>query len=480
MASHRVPLWLASLALLGFSGCGYVHFGRLDRDTPASPVGDAQLLNDNANLRLEKKLLQQELALTRAQGDALRTAIENRAADGDTSRRLAEKLTQTTRELAALRADYLKLQTERASLAPVRPEDNAEIKAKLGATEDKLAGYLRSVTQLNEEIAGLKADLTRTRAENSTLTEKVKAATAQNAEAQAALAALNSDLLTQKESLTRAAQDAATLRTQLASANVKLSELAQQRSAPAADARALAAPGAAAPVDGDLRAQLDTLRKKVWALESERSELQQKVAALEAGGQNPGLAELKAREETNAKLSAALQSAKMLRDENEHLKTSVAQATQAKAEAEANLAKARAMLPLATQAGTLRDQLNQAQAQAAQLIEENSRLKARLATTGGAASPAPGLNPNPPPPTPAAQPPSAGGVTATLIASVPGTNRNAVGPLRFHTVASGDTLSKISNAYYGTPARWAEILVANRDILGEDNNLVVGRTLRIP
>ncbi len=32
----------------------------------------------------------------------------------------------------------------------------------------------------------------------------------------------------------------------------------------------------------------------------------------------------------------------------------------------------------------------------------------------------------------------------------------------------------------GTPTRWNDILVANRDILGEDNNLVIGRTLRIP
>jgi chromosome segregation ATPase len=166
----------------------------------------------------------------------------------------------------------------------------------------------------------------------------------------------------------------------LDSANVKLSELAQQRTPPAADARALAAPATAGSSAGDLRSQLDTLRKKVWALESERNELQQKLAAFELSGQNPGLAERKAREESGAKLAAALQSAKMLRDENDQLKATVAQANQAKAEAEASLAKARALLPLATQAGNLREQLNQAQAQAAQLIEENSRLKTRLAT----------------------------------------------------------------------------------------------------
>ena len=59
--------------------------------------------------------------------------------------------------------------------------------------------------------------------------------------------------------------------------------------------------------------------------------------------------------------------------------------------------------------------------------------------------------------------------------------RNAAdGKSRFHVVAGGDTLAKISTQYYGTPGRWADILAANRDVLGESNNLVVGRTLRIP
>ena len=494
MPPRRASACCAALALLAFSGCGYVHFGRAPDRAPAAPVGDEQLLKDNSNLRLEKKILQQELALTRAQGDALRMAIENRTADGDTSKRLTQKLTQTTRELATLRADYLKLQSERTTAAQIKPEDSAEIRAKLGATEEKLANYLRNVTQLNEEISRLKADLDQTRAENSTLTEQVKVVTAKNAEAQAALAALNSDLLTQKESRTRAEQDATTLRTQLDSANVKLSELAQQRTAPAGDARALTAPETAAD-PGDLRGQLDTLRKKVWSLESERNELQQRLTAIEAAGKAPGLAELKAREETNAKLTAALQSAKMLRDENDQLKANVAQAAKAKAEVDADLVKAKAVLPLAMQAETLREQLNQAQTQAGKLIEENSRLKARLAVAAGAAGNVfPGSTPNPAgSPAPSAtlgnQSLPAGGVTATLVTNVsgqsgsksaPNTARPASGALRFHNVTPGDTLSKISTIYYGTPARWAEILVANRDILGEDNNLVVGRTLRIP
>ena len=51
---------------------------------------------------------------------------------------------------------------------------------------------------------------------------------------------------------------------------------------------------------------------------------------------------------------------------------------------------------------------------------------------------------------------------------------------RTHTITYGDTLTKISQKYYGTPKRWNEILAANRDVLRDDKNLVVGRKLVIP
>lgn len=497
MRLRRIGLVLAALSLFALSGCGYVHFGRLPKAQPAAPLGDEQLLTENANLRTEKKMLQQELALTRAQGDALRMAIENRTADGDTSKRLTEKLNQTTRELATLRADYAKLQTERTA-APASPAEIADLKSKLGTTEDKLASSLKNYTQLQAEISNLRTDLDKTRTENTALSEQVKVVTAKNEEAQAALAQLNTDLLTQKNSRAAAEQDAATLRTQLDTANTKLTALAQQRTAPAAEARALAAPETAATptVDSaDLRAQLDTLRKKVWSLEGERNDLQQKLTAIETAGKAPGLAEIKARDENEAKLTAALESAKMLRDENDQLKANTAELAKSKADLEAELAKARTAFPLAAQAQTLRDQLTQVQAQANALMNENAGLKARIAVVAGAS----GVN-GPAPITPPAPTPTPGsGVTATLVTNVsgsPAAGSSAAGtsaaaaasvktrapgsPLRFHTVTSGDTLSKISNIYYGTPARWAEILVANRDVLGEDNNLVIGRTLRIP
>ncbi len=505
MCPRRLGPVFAVLSALALSGCGYVHFGRMAETavTPATPLGDEQLTKENANLRTEKKILQQELALTRAQGDALRMAIENRAADGDTSKRLADKLTQTTRELATLRADYSKLQLDRAA-APTNPAEIADLKSKLGTTEDKLAASLKNYTQLRDEIGRLRTDLDKTRVENTALTAEVKVVTAKNEEAQAALAQLNADLLTQKNSRATAEQDATTLRTQLDTANTKLTALAQQRTAPAAEARALTTPETAA--DGktadspELRTQLDTLRKKVWSLESERNDLQQKLTTIETAGKAPGLAEIKARAENETKLTAALASAKMLRDENDHLKASTADLAKNKSDLEAELAKARAAFPLAAQAQTLREQLAQVQGQAASLIDENSKLKARIAMMGGAGSVGnpTQFTPVNASPAPASMPSAGGSVTATFVTNVPSSgpsagaanaafasaagakNRAPGSALRFHTVTSGDTLSKISNTYYGTPTRWAEILVANRDILGEDNNLVIGRTLRVP
>ena len=51
---------------------------------------------------------------------------------------------------------------------------------------------------------------------------------------------------------------------------------------------------------------------------------------------------------------------------------------------------------------------------------------------------------------------------------------------RTHTIATGDTLSKISQRYYGTPNRWQEIYNANRAQLGANGTLRVGGVLTIP
>jgi nucleoid-associated protein YgaU len=51
---------------------------------------------------------------------------------------------------------------------------------------------------------------------------------------------------------------------------------------------------------------------------------------------------------------------------------------------------------------------------------------------------------------------------------------------RTHVVANGDSLSRISQRYYGASNRWQEIYNANRDKIGNDGVLRVGTELRIP
>ena len=53
-------------------------------------------------------------------------------------------------------------------------------------------------------------------------------------------------------------------------------------------------------------------------------------------------------------------------------------------------------------------------------------------------------------------------------------------PAVTYTVASGDTLSKISKEYYGTPDEYMRIFYANRDKLRDPDRINVGQELVIP
>lgn len=51
---------------------------------------------------------------------------------------------------------------------------------------------------------------------------------------------------------------------------------------------------------------------------------------------------------------------------------------------------------------------------------------------------------------------------------------------RRHVVAPGETLYRIAQRYYGSGAKWPEILEANRDVLKNENSVRAGMELRIP
>lgn len=286
--SRFVPRFHSLLVLssfLFFSGCAYVHFGRIDK-----AYLDAKLAEENSDLRVDKKLLQQELVIAQKENNTLRVALE-RQPTASGAQDLVAKLNETTRELATLRADYARLQSERQKLegAATSPdtgsanmaalEQIADLKGKLTDNEDRLASTLRLYTQLQEENAKLRTEVDQAHAENATLSKQVAQANAQYGEARDALAQLNTEFLAQKEARSRAEQDAQALRAQLRS----LLERSRVDAAPAstavpslASAREGTASGAAeltstAHVDADqgnspVTAALTTNREKLRAV----------------------------------------------------------------------------------------------------------------------------------------------------------------------------------------------------------------------
>lgn len=503
----------ALLFLVAFSGCSLVHFGRL-------PPNPGQLADQNAKLQAENSHLQEELALAQEQGTTLRALLEKSPDAPAASRQLVAELNETTRQLAALRNDYARLQAERASLAThaahgadvsaqaasttENSDQLADLKTRLGDTENKLAAALRTYTQLEQENTQLHTEVDKVHEENSALATQVKDATTRNQEAQAALAQLNSELLAQKEAQARTRQEAENLRTQLGAANERIATLSAARSSAAGSAQTIS-PGLAVAADtgatepaarfetsaararaartaadtgsdtADLVSQLSQLRAKVGSLENERASLQHLLAATTSGTAAPGNGVPAT--DTEANLATALHSYSVVQAENDQLKAENEKAAAEKSAIEAQLAATKGAVPLAAQAGALREQLRQTQAQAAALAGENAQLKTRLSLTGPVAVSQPAMNRIEP-----AAPTRPGSVvTPPTATSAPATTAPAVAPVaRTHTVAAGDTLAKISRQYYGTPDRWSDILAANRDILRDEKSLVIGRVIRIP
>jgi nucleoid-associated protein YgaU len=50
----------------------------------------------------------------------------------------------------------------------------------------------------------------------------------------------------------------------------------------------------------------------------------------------------------------------------------------------------------------------------------------------------------------------------------------------FHTVVSGDSLSKIAKKYYGDPMKYTVIFEANKPMLSDPDKIYPGQVLRIP
>jgi len=70
--------------------------------------------------------------------------------------------------------------------------------------------------------------------------------------------------------------------------------------------------------------------------------------------------------------------------------------------------------------------------------------------------------------------------TRTSAATIETGTGSAASAVRTYTVASGDTLSKISKQFYNDANQWQRIFDANRDILSNPDRIQPGQHLRIP
>lgn len=281
---------LAVVALGVLPGCGYIHFGRYEPAARGSP----ELVAQNTDLRLENKILRQEIALANQERATLREALDNRISTQGEARDLVAQLDETTRELGSLRANYTRLQSELARLrsAPAGSSDNiaslAEIsalQAKLGLTEEKLSATETDLQQLQQDNIQLRREAERLARENAGLAQQVEALSQQNEQVSATFAQLNTELLAQKEACQQAEAETRTARDQLqlvlarrpGGAAESLSDARQGSAASARDLQAtltLNTTGDEAPPTAELRTSPERLRAAAAAAAAEETEPQ--------------------------------------------------------------------------------------------------------------------------------------------------------------------------------------------------------------
>jgi nucleoid-associated protein YgaU len=71
-------------------------------------------------------------------------------------------------------------------------------------------------------------------------------------------------------------------------------------------------------------------------------------------------------------------------------------------------------------------------------------------------------------------------VTSKKHITPPAAAKHKTDSPRFHTVSKDETLSGISQKYYGNSSKWQKILEVNRDVIKNPANLIPGTKLIIP
>ncbi|HYC72478.1 MAG TPA: LysM peptidoglycan-binding domain-containing protein [Opitutaceae bacterium] len=434
-----------------------------------------------AAARDEIARLTQENQLLRAAGDShelatarreiaalegrLREALAARPAESGTDAALARleaQVAELTGENDRLERD---LETARKAVdAALAAQQQAVTAARPDAYQMEIRTLQDRVKQLEatleedrgssaRELAAIAGQLQRTRDANRALTEANRALLAaqeskdepSRAELDEALARIR-DLTTAGDELRRQVQSLAEGRVAAEERAEKLAAdlAALQARTAEADKAAESHGSAVAELTGEnerLTQSRDALARQVEALRGEVAQMQQSTQAAE-------------RQKVEAERSASL-----------NVNAMAAQLAELRRDLESARASNARLLESNTALERERSTVT------AQLRNENASLNARLAqaqSTLDQIASAARLG------TPASQI-AAGRPAATAPAPA-----ESPAESRYHTVADGDSLSRISLRYYGTAARWQEIFEANRDELRGANTLRVGQRLRIP
>ncbi|MEO7598059.1 MAG: LysM peptidoglycan-binding domain-containing protein [Opitutus sp.] len=353
-----------------------------------------------------------------------------------------EKATLESRLSSANKsADDLRAQLASAQHA-AQPAAMSETAAKLAEAESKLAEAHRRNVVLQAESDLMKTAST----DHARLNSEVQTLRQDKAVLEAKLRQLKP-----AETLTPTS-DSADLASRLAQTEAKLATVLRSFSLLQDESDRFKA---AATNQAQHMAEMETLRQEKAALEA-------RIAA-NPTDQSHQIASRLA--DVENKLNTTLRSYTLLQRENDQLKADLAHTSES-----AHTSAEKSASEAASQTSALYDELRQTQANATSLAAENSQLKTRLALVGAP----PGSTLSAP-----SRPGSAQAIAATTPAPAPETPAPPPEP-RTHVVVLGDTLAKIAKQYYGSGGRWDDIMKANRDVVKNENVLVVGTKLRIP
>ena len=384
---------------------------------------------DNAKKSTEAALAAQSQAVTAAQPDAYKMEISTLQAHvKELESQIEEERNNSAKEISTLAAQLARTretnksltEANRALLSAKLPETDAVDKAELAQLQVKVRELTAAgdvLRQQNEKLTGDSQSLLGELADEKT--------------------ALQKQLETAGVQLGKAQQEAEQARAELATVQGRAAEAEKATDSHSATVAELTQANAKLEQEReDMRRLVESYRADITRLTQSVRSAEQQRAEVERGAQQ---------NVDNVTAQVA-----QLRRDLEGVRTALSR--QAEAGALQDRDRVAVITQLRTENGALAARLNQAQGTLDQ-IASAARLGTPAATIASG-----GLAPMRP--------------VVTAPASAPET--------RFHTVTEGDSLSRISLRYYGTPNRWQEIYSANRDVLQGSSVLRVGMQLRIP